>query len=234
MIDWYNYIVQHNPTPHGFQTGRGAAYETPLRDKTHGRIYRVVYKDARPSRPPALDPDRPDTLVAALANDNQFWRMHAQRLLVEHLKAGATPASDQVIGSLIELASNKSVDAIGLNAAGDPRALALKGIGAFDGSNPAAFEKTGALRHPSAGVRRNAVQVMPRNARSSGAILAAGLLNDPDAQVRLAALLYLADSVPAEPVARRLLIRCAAAWLATIAGSPTQPRPPRPGTTWLF
>ena len=57
VIDWYNYIVQHNPTPHGFQTGRGNAYETPLRDKTHGRIYRIVYKDARPSRRPALDPD---------------------------------------------------------------------------------------------------------------------------------------------------------------------------------
>ena len=49
MIDWYNYIVQHNPTPRGFKTGKGNAYETPLRDKTHGRIYRIVYKDAKPS-----------------------------------------------------------------------------------------------------------------------------------------------------------------------------------------
>ena len=46
MLDWYNYIVQHNPTPAGFQTGRGAAYETPLRDKSHGRIYRVAYSGA--------------------------------------------------------------------------------------------------------------------------------------------------------------------------------------------
>ena len=34
VIDWYNYIVQHNPTPAGFKTGKGAAYETDLRDKT--------------------------------------------------------------------------------------------------------------------------------------------------------------------------------------------------------
>ena len=47
VIDWYNYIVQHNPTPIGFKTGKGNAYETPLRDKTHGRIYRVV-TSARP------------------------------------------------------------------------------------------------------------------------------------------------------------------------------------------
>ena len=46
VIDWYNYIVQHNPTPHGFETGKGNAYETDLRDKKHGRIYRVVYEPA--------------------------------------------------------------------------------------------------------------------------------------------------------------------------------------------
>ena len=51
VIDWYNYIVQHNPTPRGFKTGKGAAYETPLRDKTHGRIYRVVYDDAKARGP---------------------------------------------------------------------------------------------------------------------------------------------------------------------------------------
>ena len=56
VIDWYNYIVQHNPTPHGFKTGKGNAYETPLRDKTHGRIYRIVYKDA-----PAIDATRRST-----------------------------------------------------------------------------------------------------------------------------------------------------------------------------
>jgi hypothetical protein len=41
ILDWYNYIVQHNPTPTGFKTGKGAAYETPLRDKKHGRVYRL-------------------------------------------------------------------------------------------------------------------------------------------------------------------------------------------------
>ena len=31
MIDWYNYIVRHNPTPPGFETGKGNAYVTPER-----------------------------------------------------------------------------------------------------------------------------------------------------------------------------------------------------------
>ena len=50
VSDWYNYIVQHNPTPKGFKTGKGAAYETPLRDKTHGRIYRISPKVGSPNR----------------------------------------------------------------------------------------------------------------------------------------------------------------------------------------
>lgn len=47
VLDWYNYIVQHNPTPQGFKTGKGNAYQSDLRDKKHGRIYRVVYDAPR-------------------------------------------------------------------------------------------------------------------------------------------------------------------------------------------
>ena len=46
VLDWYNYIVQHNPTPNGFQTGKGAAYESDLRDKRFARVYRLVRDDA--------------------------------------------------------------------------------------------------------------------------------------------------------------------------------------------
>src|SRR5205814_9313971 len=49
VSDWYNYVIQHNPTPRGFHTGKGAAYETPLRDKAHGRIYRIAYNAAQAS-----------------------------------------------------------------------------------------------------------------------------------------------------------------------------------------
>jgi len=72
VIDWYNYIVQHNPTPTGFKTGKGGAYLTPLRDKTHGRIYRIVWKGAKPYKPIRLDKASPAQLVATLRNDNLF------------------------------------------------------------------------------------------------------------------------------------------------------------------
>ncbi|MFO0852443.1 MAG: PVC-type heme-binding CxxCH protein [Gemmataceae bacterium] len=94
VIDWYNYIVQHNPTPQGFKTGKGAAYESDLRDKTHGRIYRVVYEaNGSPQRASfTLAGATPDRLVAGLKNDNLFWRRHAQRLLVERGNKDVLPA----------------------------------------------------------------------------------------------------------------------------------------------
>ena len=220
VSDWYNYIVQHNPTPKGFQTGKGSAYETPLRDKTHGRIYRVCPVDlAKVSTSTKLDPDDASSLVAALTNDNLFWRLHAQRLLVERGRKDVVPA-------LIALAKTKSVDAIGLAPAAIHALWALHGLGALDGSDPAATDAAfAALGHPSPSVRRNAVQVLPvgGDAKAAEAIRTTGLLEDADPLVRLAALLALADA-PASPQAAEALVAALAdgkfegdRWLADAA-----------------
>src|SRR5262249_17731150 len=108
VIDWYNYIVQHNPTPVGFKTGKGAAYETELREKTQGRVYRIVYEGAKPAARFTLAGATPEKLVATLQNDNLFWRKHAQRLLVERGQKDVVPA-------LVKLARDQGTDAIGLN-----------------------------------------------------------------------------------------------------------------------
>ncbi len=192
VIDWYNYIVQHNPTPTGFRTGKGAAYESDLRDQKYGRIYRIVYegKEKPKDQPPlSLAGATPQKLVETLKNDNLFWRRHAQRLLVER-------GQQDVVPLLLEVARDQSVDAIGLNVGVIHALWTLHGLGALDGSNAeAAAFAVAALKHPSAGVRRNAVQVLPRNAASVAAILEAGLTRDPDAQVRLLTLLALADQL---------------------------------------
>src|SRR5689334_21970058 len=105
VIDWYNFIVQHNPTPQGFKTGKGNAYETELRDKKHGRIYRLVYKAAKPQPPTTLADASPEKLVAMLKHDNMLWRNHAQRLLVERGKLDVLPA-------LVALAGDPGADEI--------------------------------------------------------------------------------------------------------------------------
>jgi len=193
VIDWYNYIVQHNPTPRGFKTGKGNAYISDLRDKKHGRIYRVVYSGRTRGFPKSpgsrfsLGNATPAKLVAALKHDNMFWRKHAQRLLVERGKTEVVPA-------LLKLAADSNVDEIGLNVGVIHALWTLHGLGVLDGSHPKATTAAyAALKHRSAGVRRNAVQVLPRTKKSVEAILSTGVLNDSDAQVRLTSLLALAD-----------------------------------------
>src|SRR5262249_12123731 len=158
-----------------------------LRDKKHGRIYRLVCTDAKPQPALSLKDASPEKLVETLRNDNLFWRRHAQRLLVERGKPDVVPA-------LVKLAGDPGADGPGLNA-GAPQALGRRqGLGAREGSHPEATAAAVAdLRHKSAGVRRNAVAVLPRNPESLKEILASGVLEDRDAQVRLAALLALAE-----------------------------------------
>jgi putative membrane-bound dehydrogenase-like protein len=186
VIDWYNYIVQHNPTPVGYKNGPGNAYETPRRDKEHGRIYRVVYTGAKTAPKLDLSAASPAQLVDALKNDNQFWRKHAQRLLVEKQDKGVIPA-------LVGLVNDPSVDEIGLNVGAVHALWTLKGLGALDGGDPTATAAAvAAMKHPSAGVRRNAVAVLPATEASLAAVVGAKLLDDADAQVRLATLLAIA------------------------------------------
>jgi uncharacterized protein len=191
VIDWYNYIVQHNPTPQGFKTGKGNAYETDLRDKTHGRIYRLVAKSAKPAASVALKDAAPEKVVEALRSDNLLWRRHAQRLLVERGKRDVVP-------ELVKLVGDESMDEIGLNVGAIHALWTLHGLGTLDGSDSqATAAAVGGLKHKSPGVRRNAVLVLPRDRDSVGSILAARLLDDTDVHVRLAALLALAE-MPAD------------------------------------
>ncbi len=189
MIDWYNFIVQHNPVPQGFKNGKGNAYETDLRDKKHGRIYRLVYGDAQKYKPVPLDPSNAGQLVAALKNDNLFWRLTAQRLLVER-------GRQDVVDRLCELVNDRSVDESGLNPG------ALHALWTLDGLlvaqspivHPVIYH---AASHPAAAVRRAAALLLQGTERAPLGIPDAMLL-DRDPQVRLAAFLTLSES-PADP-----------------------------------
>lgn len=199
VIDWYNFIIQHNPTPVGFKTGKGNAYESDLRDKKHGRIYRVVYTGADGGagheKPINLGKASRDQLVAALQSTNFLWRRQAQRLIVEQQLTDTIPA-------LIELLNNQSVDDVGLTTDAIHALWALQGIGALDGQNAEATKAVvKALKHPSAGVRRNAVQVLARNEQSTAAIVQSGVIRDDNLQVRLATLLTLAELPPSAEAA---------------------------------
>jgi hypothetical protein len=192
------------------QTGPGQAYETPNRDKLHGRIYRIVYDSAPPrqAQPRRFDTATPQQLVDALSDDNMFWRQTAQRLLVERKAMDAVPA-------LIRLASDHTVDSLGLNPGALHALWTLHGLGALTRNPEAMTAARNALRHPAASVRRAALMMLPRLAALSD-ILSSGilpdrgspwpveytvsnaLLSDADAHVRLEATLALSELPPSD------------------------------------
>src|SRR5687768_7141310 len=154
VIDFYSFVIQHNPTPSiqsaGIQatTGRGGAYKTEndLRDETHGRIYRVVWKDGPKSSIKSLANAKSPELVAALDSGNQFWSLTAQRLIVDSKIKDAAPALKKRVTS-------------GTGGKGAIHALwSLEGIGALDKD---AHQK--ALLDKDAALRRNAIRALPAN-----------------------------------------------------------------------
>ena len=208
VIDWYNFIVQHNPTPAGFQNGKGNAYETPLRDKVHGRLWRVVHDaTASAKHRTTLADTSADDLVATLRDTNMFWRLRAQRKLVDRA-AGRPDGGRDVVPALIALVQDVSVDEIGLTPAAIHAIWTLESLGVFDG--PAATKAAvtavqGALQHPSAGVRMNAVRALPRNPATLVALGDSGVATDAAPLVRLWTLDALGEFSPS-PEASELVL----------------------------
>ena len=205
VLDWYNYIVQHNPTPQGFKTGKGNAYESDLRDKRHGRIYRIVPTATAPvtasvGRKSAVLSDlsqaSPAELVAGLKHQSMERRLQAQRLLIEK-------GDQSVVSALIELAKDQSVDAAGLNVGAIHAIWTLQGLGVPQGrnlggdqvghvENGKAFEQ--ALHHKSYAVQRNAIQASMPEWFKLVSDLSPEAWDKLDSRVQLAVLLKVAES----------------------------------------
>ncbi len=187
IADWYNYVLQHNAESNRQEPTPGNAYANPLRDREHGRIYRIVHEEANPPPKPNLTGGDTSELIQTLSHENMLWRKHAQRLLVERGEA-------DVVSDLIELTGDQGVDDIGLNVGAIHALWTLHGLGQLEQANGEAYEAVvGALAHPSAAVRKNAVQVLPKTEASTSAILNDNLLQDTSLQVRLETLVALAD-----------------------------------------
>jgi uncharacterized protein len=190
VIDWYNYIIQHNPVPVGFQKGKGNAYETPMRDKTHGRIYRIEYSAGAKAAKLNLEKANAKELVRALNSDNLFWRLTAQRLLVER-------GDTSVVPDLRELVADQTVDEIGLNVGAIHALWTLEGLHQFENPNGRVKDSLMAgLHHPSAAVQRAAVMVMPRDENMFWRFKQAHQEGDVEQQILLSFLLAISECPP--------------------------------------
>jgi mono/diheme cytochrome c family protein len=184
VIDFYSFIIQHNPTPSiqsaGFQatTGRGGAYmtENNLRDQTHGRIYRAVWKDGPRSSIKSLAKANTSELVSALDSANQFWSLTAQRLIVDNKVKDAAPALRKRVTS-------------GAGGTGAIHALwALEGLGALDKDT---HQKALADKNPA--VRRNAIHALPASDAGRQLFFSSPVIQDPDLLTREVAFVKLAE-----------------------------------------
>jgi len=205
ITDWYDFIIQHNPTPTAetaglkAENGQGNAYINPLRDHERGRIYRLAYKANDHKNTLSLDINDTDGLLKALSNDNMFWRTTAQRLLVEN-------GDNSVLPHLYKLVQTEQLDEIGINAPAVHALWTMHGLKALTGTNKEALAVAiKALTHPAAGVRRAAIQVLPKTTASFQAIVNAKAFEDKDLRVRLAAILFATDMKPSAEIGNLLV-----------------------------
>jgi putative membrane-bound dehydrogenase-like protein len=189
IADWYNFIIQHNPTPsverggYAGVNGKGNAHVNPLRDREHGRIYRLHWEKApKPAITSLADADTA-TLVAALGDGNQFWRLHAQRLLV----AGGKKDAEAALKEQVKSGGLAAIHAL----------WSLHGLGLLDRETHLA-----ALLSPDAGLRRNAIRALGTEEADIQLFFASPVVGDPDLLVRLAAFDKLAEFPDTELVTR--------------------------------
>jgi hypothetical protein len=124
--------------------------------------------------------------------------MTAQRLLVES-------GSQEVFSDLYEIINNQQVDEIGLNSPAVHALWTLHGLGGLDGTNKEALQVAfKAMSHPAEGVRKAAVEVLPKNKEAINAIQNSGILDDSNLNVRMHTLLALA-TMPTSDVVGELL-----------------------------
>ena len=184
IADWYNFIIQHNPTPndnrggYAAKTGKGNAHVNPNRDRSHGRIYRLVWEKAPASKITSLDPKDTATLVSALSSDNQFWRLTAQRLLIQ--------------------GNHTSTEATLRNLTKQPGVAAIHAFWALHGLALLKEEDIQyALLSKDPALRRNAIRALDDQSATK-LIFESGVINDRNLETRLAAFVTL-STVPTTP-----------------------------------
>ena len=192
VADWYNFIIQHNPTPStargGYDAKRGVgnAHINPNRDRQHGRIYRLVWENAAPPKIASLQGASARELVSALSDSNLFWRLTAQRLLVESPSENAVP----LLRKEVVTGGRSSIHAL----------WALHGINRLDRQVHQA-----ALLNKNPKLKQNAIRALGNDAAAEQLLLDTAVIADPNPAVRRQAFTKMASlAAPSETVKRAI------------------------------
>ena len=192
VLDYYRRVIEHAEWTAREVYESEAAYQ----GTEQGRIYRIVPDSGLPAlaQDMRLGESTDEELVEHLENPNVWWRMTAQRLLVDRQSADA-------VQPLIQLFENSD------SATARVHALwTLEGLGKLDAG---LIEK--ALADPEPGVRENAVRLAESRLSNSPSLAEAlvKLGDDPDPRLRFQLLCTLGpvESSLARTAREKLLAR---------------------------
>ncbi len=182
IADFAQFIILHNLPGNPerglpkVEYGKGNAHLNPLRDKSHGRIFRIVRK-GEANRSPNLESATEADLLHALEHQNQFWQVTAQRLLVEGEHKAAIPG-------LMRISSASAV-------------RSLAGLGALSTEAGRTYLQA-ALRSSDVALCKAAMHALPASAEGASLLVNSGLLESPSADLRRTAFLN-ASRMPESP-----------------------------------
>lgn len=193
IVDYYRRVIESPEWMSDQAIKEGNLYDGA--DK--GRIYKITPKDAKPSnwtKGLKLGNESNEGLVKQLENTNYWWRINAQRLLVDR-------ADKSIVSSLTQLVKNSKSPVGRLHAL-----WTLEGIGELDASLIQL-----SLKDEVAGIRVNAIKLaelhLSKSPELSKNLLS--LQNDTDSKVRFQLLLTLGylNSDEAASVRNKLLFK---------------------------
>lgn len=199
VVDFYRKLVEHPDwlamaDSTGFYTHAGEIKEADfLEGNDRGRIYRIVPTDftADKKKKPELSKIDIKGLVKYLNNPNMWWRMNAQRLLVDRKDAAAVPLITDLLST-------------GINPEGTINSLwALEGLGALSDT---LLGK--AFQHASPLVRKQAVLLA--ESRLENKHIFDGVINassDSDPFVQFQVALTLTNAAKSNPEVFKALNR---------------------------
>jgi putative membrane-bound dehydrogenase-like protein len=175
IVDYYRRVIESPEWMSDQAIKEGNLYDGA--DK--GRIYKITPKDAKPSnwtKGLKLGNESNEGLVKQLENNNYWWRINAQRLLVDR-------ADKSIVSSLTQLVKNSKSPVGRLHAL-----WTLEGIGQLDASLIQL-----SLKDEVPGIRVNAIKLaelhLSKSPELSKNLLS--LQNDIDSKVRFQLLLTL-------------------------------------------
>ena len=191
MVDYYRQIIEHPEWMSDEAIAAGGLYN----GKDMGRIYRITPTQARPAewtKGLTLGDAKSAVLVEKLSDPNIWWRINAQRLLVDR-------QDKLVVPSLVQLATQA--------AAPEGRLHALWTLDGLGELHPAQI--INALKDPVAGIRENAIKLAEIHLGDSPELVKVllALHNDSNAKVRFQLLCTLGyiDSHESELARQKML-----------------------------